>query len=235
MRTGSPRETARLAGGLLTLMAMTSLPLVAQAQAQTRPDATTLAASLQQRYDRVRDFSADFEHVYEGCALRMQATERGTVLIKKPGQMRWQYDAPEDKLFVSDGRTIYAHFPADSQVTVSAMPQADEASAAVLLLTGKGDLVRDFRAAYADLPDLAPESYALRLEPRSSAPEYEALTLVVDRDGLALQQLISNDRQGGTSTFRFSNLRENIGIADSRFAFTIPADVEVIRHDDVPN
>ncbi len=61
------------------------------------------------------------------------------------------------------------------------------------------------------------------------------MTLVVDRDGLALQQLISNDRQGGTSTFRFSNLRENIGIADSRFAFTIPADVEVIRHDDVPN
>ena len=204
------------------------------AQAPERPEPTALAAAVQERYARVRDFSARFEHVYEGGVLRLQAAERGTVLIKKPGRMRWRYEAPEPKLFVSDGRTIYSYFPDDAQVTVSAMPVEDEASAAVLLLTGKGDLTRDFRPAYAQLPDAPADTYALRLEPLAPAPEYESLTLVVDRDDLSLRQLISMDRQGGTSTFRFTDLQENLGVADSEFSFTIPGDAEVIRHDADP-
>ena len=164
----------------------------------------------------------------------MTATEKGTVQIKKPGKMRWHYDTPEEKLFVFDGRTMYAYFLDEAQVTVSPMPQGDEISAAVLLLTGRGNLVRDFRPEYVELPDLASDSYALRLEPIVPTPDYTSLTLVVDRSNLMLHRLISIDRQGGISTFRFSNLEENLGIADSHFLFTIPANVEIIRHEGVP-
>ena len=145
MLTGLVQLLTRITFVFLALM--TGLPVLGQAP--QNQDARTLAEAIQKRYDQVRDFSADFVHVYKGGTLRMQATERGTVLIKKPGKMRWQYNTPEDKLFVSDGRTMYAYFPADAQVTVSLMPLDDEASAAVLLLTGKGDLVRDFRPEYA--------------------------------------------------------------------------------------
>ena len=225
---------ALLTAGLLLSFCYSSQASPLLAQTPPRPDPTTLAGLLQKHYDQVRDFAADFVHVYEGGALRMTATEKGTVQIKKPGKMRWHYDTPEEKLFVFDGRTMYAYFLDEAQVTVSPMPQGDEISAAVLLLTGRGNLVRDFRPEYVELPDLASDSYALRLEPIVPTPDYTSLTLVVDRSNLMLHRLISIDRQGGISTFRFSNLEENLGIADSHFSFTIPANVEIIRHEGVP-
>ena len=148
--------------------------------------------------------------------------------------MRWRYESPERKLFVSDGRTIYSYFPEDTQVTVSAMPVADDASAAVLLLTGKGNLTRDFRPSHVTLPDLPANAVALRFDPLTPTPEYESLILVVDREDLTLRQFISTDWQGGTSTFRFTDFQENVGVSDSEFIFTIPDGAEVIRHDANP-
>src|SRR5688500_13910477 len=88
----------------------------AAAQAES-PEA--LARRLQARYDAIKDFTADFSQTYEGGVLRRKTTESGTLLIKKPGRMRWEYKTPEEKLFVADGRKIYAWVPADRQVTVS--------------------------------------------------------------------------------------------------------------------
>ena len=100
--------------------------------------ADSVARDLQRKYDRVRDFSADFVHTYRGGVLKQQATERGRLLVKKPGKMRWEYTAPEKKLFVSDGRKIYSYIPQDRQVVVSTMPQDDQAPTPALFLTGKG-------------------------------------------------------------------------------------------------
>ena len=71
------------------------VPAALGAQARTTPE--TLARALQQRYQGIRDFSADFVHTYRGGVLRTQTTERGAVLVKKPGLMRWVYTAPERK------------------------------------------------------------------------------------------------------------------------------------------
>src|SRR5687768_18236689 len=90
--------------------------------APAAPNAEALAKALQQRYQTIKDVSADFEHSYRGGALRTQTRERGTVKIKKPGKMRWIYTAPERKEFVSDGLKIYSHIPADRQVLVSDAP-----------------------------------------------------------------------------------------------------------------
>ena len=115
--------------------------------------ADAVARNLQQKYDRIKDFSADFVHTYRGGVLKQQATERGRLLVKKPGKMRWEYTAPEKKLFVSDGRKIYSYIPQDKQVVVSTMPQDDEAPTPALFLTGKGDIVRDFNVAFDTVAD----------------------------------------------------------------------------------
>src|SRR3954466_4046375 len=88
--------------------------------------ATDLVQSLQHKYDTVRDFSADFVHTYQGGVLHKQITERGHVLVKKPGKMRWEYTSPEKKLFISDGVRVYSYVPEDRQVTVGAVPQEDQ-------------------------------------------------------------------------------------------------------------
>ena len=48
--------------------------------------------------------------------LRKQITERGRLTDQEAGKMRWDYTAPEEKLFVSDGVKIYSYIPQDKQV-----------------------------------------------------------------------------------------------------------------------
>src|SRR3954466_31010 len=93
--------------------------------------ATDLAQSLQHKYDTIRDFSADFVHTYTGGVLHKQITERGKVLVKKPGKMRWEYTSPEKKLFISDGVRVYQYIPADNQVTQGAAPKDDQPGAPI--------------------------------------------------------------------------------------------------------
>jgi outer membrane lipoprotein carrier protein len=203
---------------------------LAEGRAAGQTSAADVAQKVQSHYDGVRDFSADFTHAYEGGVLRRKTTERGTVLVRKPGRMRWAYTAPEEKLFISDGVKMYAWVPADRQVTISSMPKGDEASTPILFLVGRGNLVRDFDVAEAPPVTGAPAgSYALQLTPKKKTAEYDSLTLVVDRASLALRMLIARDGQGGTSTFTFTNLKENANIPDSKFVFTIPRGAEVVQ------
>jgi len=205
--------------------AISLLPALLGAQARPAPE--TLARALQQRYQGIRDFSADFVHTYRGGVLRTQTTERGTVVIKKPGLMRWVYTAPEKKEFVSDGRSVYSYIPADRQVIVTSMPAADEATTPALFLAGRGDIVRDFTAVPAESP--VPGTTALKLTPRREEPEYEYLIVAVHPATLQIRGLTTRDRQGGDSALSFTNLQENRGISDKEFAFRIPRGVDVIK------
>jgi outer membrane lipoprotein carrier protein len=200
------------------------------AGAQSRPAPDVLARSLQQRYEKVRDFSADFVHTYRGGVLRKQATERGTVAVKKPGRMRWIYTEPEKKTFVSDGVKIYSYIPQDRQVIVSNVPKDDQATTAVMFLAGKGDVARDFAASYAEVKrGGAPAgSVGLKLIPKRAERDYDALVLYLDPATLQIRALTTTDSQGGESTFTFSNMKENRGLSDKEFAFRIPRGVDVI-------
>jgi len=194
-------------------------------------DATAdeLVQALQRRYDSIKDFSADFVHRYQGGVLRKEITERGHVLIKKPGKMRWDYTAPEKKLFVSDGVRIYSYIPEDRQVVVSAQPRDEGTSAPALFLAGKGNLVRDFTPSLVPNPSGAPAAArSLKLVPKSPQPEYDWLVFSVDPSTLAIRGLLSRDAQGGESAFVFTNLKENAGLADKEFAFNIPRGVDVV-------
>jgi outer membrane lipoprotein carrier protein len=192
------------------------------------PAPDTIARDVQRKYDRVTDFSADFVHSYRGGVLKQQATERGTLLVKKPGKMRWEYTAPEKKLFVSDGHKIYSYIPQDRQVIVGTMPRDEHAPTPALFLTGKGDITRDFNAAFDNVAEAQPGSLVLKLTPKRREPEYESLTLVLDPSTLTLRMLITVDAQGGRSAFAFSNLKENVGVADNQFVFKMPRNVDVV-------
>jgi chaperone LolA len=197
----------------------------AQSPPPTSPD--EFAKLLQAHYNTVHDFTADFVHQYRGGALHQLLTERGQVKIKKPGRWDFVYTSPEQKEFVSDSAKMYTYIASDRIVYVSDLPSVDEGSTAVLFLTGRGDLVRDFRAT---LPSAQPHGlWQLDLTPKTAQSDFTSLTVTVDPQTLALRGLSSVDAQGGTSTFTFANLRENVGLADNQFVFKVPRGVEVRR------
>ncbi len=210
-------------------LAVTVLAGSMLAAAQTPPSAADVARQLQAHYNGVRDFVADFTQTYKGTIGRQTAQDRGRVRIKKPGRMYWEYKAQKSQI-VADGSQIYTYLPEDRKLYVTPMPKSDEASSAMMFLAGRGDLLRDFTPALgANQPA---GSWRLDLAPKTPQADFKTLTLVVNRATMALEGLVTTDEAEGVTTYSFTNLKENTGLADGEFVFNIskiPKDVEVIR------
>jgi len=211
---------------LSVLLTVFLVPALLVSQAKATPDA--LAKALQQRYDGIADFTAAFTQSYRGGVLRTATIEQGTVTVKKRGRMRWVYSKPEKKEFVSDGQKMYLYIPQDRQVMVTDVT-GDSSSTSSLFLAGKGDILRDFTAAFVDASPVA-GTLALKLTPRRRQPDYEYLVVALDPASLQIRGLLTRDAQGGDSTLAFTNLKENQGISDKVFAFRIPQGVTVVNN-----
>ena len=215
-----------LARSLVIALMAASTIAAGRAAETTAPE---LAAALQRKYDGIKDFSADFTHIYTGGVLKKQLTEKGRLLVKKPGKMRWDYSTPETKQFISDGVKMYSYIPQDKQVIVADVPSDDNAPTPTLFLAGKGNVTRDFTPSLVDAPAGMPAgSRALKLVPKAKQRDYDWLVLALDPGTLSIQGLVTVDEQGGKSSFSFTNLKENVGLADKEFAFKIPRGVDVV-------
>ena len=213
----------------LAVAALASVSVQAAAQSAQGTSAQDLAQALQRRYDAIKDFSADFVHAYRGGVLRKEIVERGHLLVKKPGKMRWEYAGPEEKLFVSDGVKLYSYIPRDKQVFVGSVPPDDQATTPTMFLAGKGNLTRDFSSSFVDpAAGMPPGTRALKLVPKTPQRDYDWLVLEVAPQTLELRGLITVDAQGGQSTFSFTNLKENTGLSDKDFTFKMPRGVDVV-------
>ena len=162
-------------------------------------------------------------HTHEGGVLKRKREERGTLLVKKPGKMRWDYNDPDEKVFVSDGVRLIQYFADENRAVVSPAPPDDQA--AVLFLAGRGNLSRDFNVTFGQGD--AADAWTLRLEPKQPQQEYDWLEITAARDTFQLQSLTVGEKQGSRSTFVFSNFKENPGVSDKTFAFSIPRGAEV--------
>jgi outer membrane lipoprotein carrier protein len=206
----------------MAALAAAALLLAAAPPASHALSAEEVARRVEERLLRTSDLRARFVQSYRSGTLGREIRERGTLSLKRPGRMRWDYEAPERKTFVSDGRSFYFYVPADRQVIVK--DQRDATGVAGLLLAGTGEPLQPFTPSLEDAPA---GLWRLRLVPRQPDPEMEELRLDVDAS-FRLRAVELLDAQGNRSRFEFEDVRENVGLKDALFRFEIPAGVEVI-------
>jgi len=186
--------------------------------------AEDLVRRLERRNGEVADLTARFTQTYRSGAMGRTLVETGTVSLKRPGRMRWEYESPEKKTFVADGTRFYFYVPADRQVIVS--EQDTERSLAARLLSGKGGLLEEFDVSLDEPVDEG--VLRVKLVPRREQPDVERAFLDVEPSG-RIRSILLDDVQGNRTRFRFEGLRENTGLADRLFRFEVPAGVEVVR------
>jgi outer membrane lipoprotein carrier protein len=198
------------------LSALATPPLAAPNPAEA------LARRIEERHRSVADFTARFVQTYKSGILGREVTERGTVSVKPPGRMLWEYRDPERKTFVSDGKTFYFYVPADRQVVVR--DQAGDRGLLGRILSGHGEILGHFDAG---LETSATGRPRLRLTPRKPDPDVDRVYIEPDAQD-RIQSLEIVDAQGNHSQFRFENIQENLGLQDKLFRFEVPKGVEVI-------
>ena len=202
-----------------TLLAVSVLPAAAGAE----DPAVTLARRVDARHRRAGDLTAKFVQTYRSATLGRELVERGTLAIKRPGRMLWEYRDPERKTFLSDGKTYYFYVPADKQVIVR--DQAGERGLPTLLLSGQGDILSQFAVGLE--ADPAAGHKRLRLVPRKPDPEVERVYLEVDAQD-RIVGIEVYDAQDNYSLFRFDDVRENVGLGEQLFQFRTPKGVEIV-------
>lgn len=183
-------------------------------------EAAALARRIQERHHRIRDMKARFVQTYTSTMLGREIVERGTLALKPPGRMRWEYEHPEKKLFVSNGKTSYFYVPQDRQVV--AFDATGDRGVAVLLLSGRSDLLTEFQI-FA-VPGAANQ---VRLVPKAAEAEIQEAIIEAEASG-RIRRLEILDLQGNRSEYRFEDVKENVGLPDKLFEFQVPKGVEVV-------
>jgi outer membrane lipoprotein carrier protein len=212
-------------GRMIGNLCATKTPMAAPLQAS---DLDVLINALQTKYDRMTSLAADFTQVYNARGERTRR-ESGTLLLKKPGRMRWDYTTPERKQFISDGKWLYEYIEAEKMATRSAVRESDDLRAPFAFLLGRGKLRRDFqRIEFASETPTKAGNRVLRLVPKR-VQDFRELLVEVEPGSMQLARLVLIDRNSARSDFLFSNVRENVPASEAQFAFKAPAGVQVVQ------
>src|ERR1700686_2085079 len=116
-------------------------------------DVKTLAAAVDAHYNHLRSLQAQFTEQYRGSG--MDRTESGTLWLKKPGKMRWEYRSPREKLFVSDGKDAWFYVPGDRQARKTAAKKLEDIRSPLAFMLGKTKLEKELRGLSL-APDVTP-------------------------------------------------------------------------------
>jgi outer membrane lipoprotein carrier protein len=214
---------------LLALVLSTSTTAApAAAPAGNAPDLRTVLDRMQKRYDEAKDFHARFSQNYSRAVVGRATLSTGTITFKKPGRMRWDYDKPEPRMFLSNGQVLWLYEPSEKQAFKQDL-KSSQLPAALAFLMGKGKLTDEFDVAFAkDASHGRPADFRLALSPKQPQSSYKSILFIVDPKEFLVRESVLVDSQGNTNHFTFDDLEVNTKIADSVFKWTPPAGVRVV-------
>lgn len=192
---------------------------------QSLPD---LIDGVDRAFAQMKDFSSDFVQIFQDLLNRKQQ-EAGHLYLMRPRMMRWEYKSPEEKFFISDGKTVYFYVPADKQVNKEAVKDTFDDRMPLMFLLGRSNLRNEFTQfeLLTSKPFLE-GTKVVRMYPKRKTDLTE-LIMEVDPSSYQIRRLLLAHSDGSRSEFIFSNIRTNIGVKASLFDFKVPPGVEVVQ------
>jgi outer membrane lipoprotein carrier protein len=214
----------------------------------TADSAKAIALRLQEHYRHAQSLRAVFlERYSEGP--REARIESGTVYFRRPGRMRWEYEAPEKKLFIADGKTVWFYVPADRSVTRAPVKESSDWRTPLSLLTGKADLSKLCGRIDLVMQKGTPTGHVvLRCLPRGEkveghtggnsasgdstelpgAGDFTEVFLEVDSASGELASVRIRQAGGIELEYRFGGWQEGLPLSDEIFRFNAPAGVAIV-------
>jgi len=196
-------------------------------------DVKTTAAAVDDHYNHLRTLQAEFTEVYRGSG--MDRVESGTLWLKKPGKMRWEYRSPKEKLFVSDGKDAWFYVPEDRRAQKTSAKKLEDLRSPLAFLLGKTKLEKELQglSLAPDVAPLQPGDVVLRGVPKALADRISEVLLEVTplHD---IVRIILQEADGAVTEYRFAEMKEDVAIGDARFQFNAPAGTETVNGELAP-
>ena len=206
---------------------MALLALTCAAGAASASDVHSIAQGVDDHYNHLKTLQAEFVESYRGMGT--ERIESGTLWLKKPGKMRWEYRSPSEKLFLSDGKDTWFYLPGDRQVRRTSVKQLDDLRSPLAFLLGKAKLEKELEglSIAPDASGISPGNVVLRGVPKALADRVNEVVLEITPERL-IRRLTIEAADGSQTEYLFSEQKENVEVSDQRFRFVPPEGVEVI-------
>ncbi len=165
---------------------------------------SALLSAVQEQYDKVRYYSADFTQYSYLMALDAREQSSGKVWFQKPGMMKWLYQHPEEQVFLFRDDTFWYFQAYERQLFIDHMKAAFQTDLPLSFLMGIGSLKEHFRISsscknekgvlltlvpLSASPDEKLSEFKLLIEPHSSFP---AGAMIVEISGNSTAILLEN-------------------------------------------
>jgi outer membrane lipoprotein carrier protein len=205
------------------------LPVVCFAATQAsppahEPTAHDLAQRVDHHYNALQSLKAEFSESYAG--LGMNRSETGTLLLRKPGRMKWEYASPSGKVFVLDGKYAWFYSPGDPQVQRAQAKELDDLRSPLRFLLGHTQLEKELNNLA--LAPAANGGFILSGQPKGQENRVRRLSLTVTTEG-AITGIEIEETDGALTRFSFGSQQPNAVIPAEAFHFTPPKGVPVVE------
>ncbi len=203
---------------LLALAAAVTLP----AAGQSSPANDALLHKVDDHYNHLASLRTRYVERYTGMGLNR--SEAGTLLLKKPGRMRWSYDTPAGKVFLLDGKFAWFYTPGDPQAQKIPAKQLDDLRSPLRFLLGHTELKKELENITVT-PD--GEGFRIAGVPKGMQQRLKELSLRVTASGMITAMRLE-EVDGAVTEFSFTGMVENVPAKDADFVFTPPAGVSIV-------
>ncbi len=183
--------------------------------------------AVQKNYEKVLTFEADFTQSSYVKMMNKTQHSNGSVLIKKPGKMKWTYGAPDTQILISNGKTLWLYASDEEQVTKVPIESIYSSNTPALFLAGKGKLTKSFNVESVNL-DKNPIS--ITLIPKEEDQALTRLQLFANKKNYQITGSTVYDKLGNKTEIQFSKIKTNQNIPEETFQFQVPPNVEVLDY-----
>jgi outer membrane lipoprotein carrier protein len=188
-----------------------------------------ILARLETRYAG-SSFSADFNQESTIKAMDITDVASGKVYIKYPGMMRWEYETPDRRLYITDGRKLWVYLPADNQVQIGNAPEFFRDGKGASFLSDITLIRQKF-----DISLLTPPSdlfYELKLVPLEKTLDVTDIRLAISKNTFTVARVTTYNFSGDETRIDLLNSKFNLKLDDSLFSFKIPKGADVLQMDE---
>jgi len=188
------------------------------------PGLDKLLKSVENRYNKAKTLQVLFNETYTPQG-KPQRSESGTLLLRKPLRMRWEYSQPKGKLFVSDGKSLWLYTPADNRAEQMPLKDSEDMHAPLAFLLGRLNFDKDFKNLQAR-PDTA--GTRITAEPKTDNLPYTAVEFVVAPDS-QIREVKVTGFDNSILDFHFDAEKVDPALDAALFVFKAPAGAEVVE------
>jgi outer membrane lipoprotein carrier protein len=184
---------------------------------------------VEKRYD-IPDFSAYFIQEATLKAMDISDVASGSIFVKRPGMMRWEYDKPDRQTIVTDGKKLWIYKPDDNQVMIGKAPSFFGDGKGAGFLSDMKLIREKFKVFFEK--EKSDQDYVIKLLPKEQTVGIAKIYLAISKITFKIKKIITLNEYDDETTIELINSKFNLNLDKALFRFIVPEGTDVIMMDE---